>query len=425
MSIKKYGSLTFLLLSSLCLLLLSACSTPQNYLPPITPTTNSPVPTPSTSCPAPGMGRAAVMPPLTLGGHQVVIYDEVQSNSQSKSNSSASSSIAYYDLSTKKTTSVLDEANQNTVYAQVSADGQWLFFVTQNLTRSASQSIMQLVRIDGKYLQTLYCSTQYIASPQWSSDQKQIAFFVTNGQGFTLLLLNTRTGSIQTELALSASAGFPNIRWLDATRLYLAGQQADQPPNMLSILDTTKGSNQHLSDLLTVVHHSFASFATSSDATKLYLSTCTCSIGGATGPSSITVQPATGGQEQTLYSSAHDAITSIDSVQPTTLLFTVNTEPPAPTENSYPADDGLWKIITDGTGLSHFLTAVPKAIPFFNHYSQFPWSNVSRDGTMYAAETISPAQALVVGSLKGSSPTSIVTTNNPDTTLSIVGWTTM
>ena len=61
-----------------------------------------------------------------------------------------------------------------------------------------------------------------------------------------------------------------------------------------------------------------------------------------------------------------------------------------------------------------------------NVYTQFPWSNVSRDSSMYTLQTsfnqITTLQTLVFGSLKGGKPTQFAYTSRGS--VDIVGWTT-
>jgi hypothetical protein len=64
-----------------------------------------------------------------------------------------------------------------------------------------------------------------------------------------------------------------------------------------------------------------------------------------------------------------------------------------------------------------------------NISTQFPWSNVSRDGAMYAATQVSNLQgqqayAIIIGSLKGGEPNTIASISD-GTALDFAGWTTM
>src|SRR5205823_11972513 len=173
------------------------------------------------------------------------------------------------------------------------------------------QTKLELIRVDGRYQQTLYCTTagSGINGIQWSTNQQLIAFslYNSNTQIESIDLLNTSNGAVQTDLSVSISnpGNAVNLRtWLDNTRFYLTNTQIDQPPNIIYLLDTSKGSNQKLSDLLVVFNGSFNDFDSSYDGTKIFINSCACGQGGFSGPGAITVRPATGGSAQTLYSSA-------------------------------------------------------------------------------------------------------------------------
>ncbi len=77
-------------------------------------------------------------------------------------------------------------------------------------------------------------------------------------------------------------------------------------------------------------------------------------------------------------------------------------------------NNGLWKINTDGTGLTHLTTSIGR-VPSgaFCPFTQYPWSNFSRDGLLYT-------DANAFSSLQGGPLTPY--TNNLNTRL--VGWTT-
>ena len=69
-------------------------------------------------------------------------------------------------------------------------------------------------------------------------------------------------------------------------------------------------------------------------------------------------------------------------------------------------DNGLWKMNTNGTGIARLITNQAGQFSGLNNFSQFPWSNVSRNGSMYAVQvTGNQIQALQVGSLAGGAPT--------------------
>src|SRR6266581_8689681 len=98
----------------------------------------------STSCPTPGTARAASMPSMTLGTHPTIVYIV---------NESTAGTLKRYDVVTGAKVEIVKLASTNISEAQVSANGQWLLFVAH----VAGQVKLQLIRMDGQFLQTLYC----------------------------------------------------------------------------------------------------------------------------------------------------------------------------------------------------------------------------------------------------------------------------
>ncbi|HEV2583861.1 MAG TPA: hypothetical protein VGT44_23605 [Ktedonobacteraceae bacterium] len=72
-----------------------------------------------------------------------------------------------------------------------------------------------------------------------------------------------------------------------------------------------------------------------------------------------------------------------------------------------------------------------KKVIILNETSQFPWSNVSRDGSRYVLKITSnngptqTTQSLLIGSLGGASPSTFATVSSTVGSVAIVGWTTM
>src|SRR5712691_7162858 len=421
MSLRKYRYLLPLLLGCCLMLLLSACNlqvpsnvTSQSLLTSSGNQSQSKSLALTTSCPAPGTGRAAVLPPLILGKDQNIVYFSDQFNSGTP----LSGTLKRYDVATKSKTNILTLTNKNFYSAQVSADGQWVLFVSQKGGQSPLYKL-QLVRMDGQDLQTLYCNQSGINEVQWATDQKHIVFVETPSTTELVRLFTTSTGAVQTVLSEPTSSEVIVRTWLDLQSIYLTNTQIDQPPNIIYLLNTSNGSG-----LMTVFNGSFEDFDSSFDATKLYINTCVCNQGGFSGPSAITVQPATGGQQKTVYSSSEYAITSVRAVLPTTLLFTIWNFTIG--DGGDMTHNGLWKIKTDGTGVTRLTTNKAGQGSFFNSYSQFPWSNVSRNGSRYAVATQGiQTQALLIGPLSSGTPTTFASFNGSGTSLSIVGWTTM
>lgn len=433
MFLKKYGSPSLIVLGCLLAFLLSACSTvastnavSQSLVTSTLSENNhaASAATVTTACPAPGTGRAAVLPVLTLGTHQTLVYTFNQIDNRDQP---VSGSLKRYDTVTRSTTTILNLTGKNIHSQQISANGQWILFQTQ----STQGTKLELIRVDGRYRQTLYCSPSGsgISGLQWSTNQQLIAFSLYNSstQIESIDLLNTSNGAVQTELSVSLSnpSSAVNLRtWLDNTRFYLTNTQIDQPPNIIYLLDTSKGANQKLSDLLVVFNGSFNDFDSSYDGTKIFINSCACGQGGFTGPSAITVRPATGGSAQTLYSTAKYAITSVRVVTPTTLLFTIDNFSTLGQADT--SQNGLWKIQSNGTGLTRLTTDAAGAGSSFNQFTQFPWSNVSRDSTLYSVQVVGNMTASInVGLLSGGTPTSIVSSNSFGVSLDVAGWTKM
>ena len=90
--------------------------------------------------------------------------------------------------------------------------------------------------------------------------------------------------------------------------------------------------------------------------------------------------------------------------------------------------NGLWKMNLNGTGLTRLTTDGAGQMSSLNGMSQFTWSNISRDASMYAMEISSnndTTEALLIGSLGGTSPSTFATISHTVGGVSIVGWTTM
>ncbi len=396
-------------------------------MPTTTPvSTTAPEPPTQTNCPAAATARAAVMAPLALGSHPNIVYtvNEFQGNTPTFG------TLKRHDVTTGNKTEVVKLPGSIT-NAQISADGQWILFVTYTSFTSGPVKL-QLIRMDGKGLQTLYCANgNSIQGPQWSTDQKQVVFGgFTNGLE-TIYLLNMSNGNLQSELTASTNngiVGFNFRTWLDNTRIYLTNIQPDQPPDMIYILDTRKGPNQHISDLTTVVQKTFGDFDSSFDGTHLYVDYGLCGQGGCFPPGKITVQPATGGAEATVLNSPQYDTVAVRAVTANTLLVLIRNDQVA-VPNADTSHNGLWKMNADGSRLTRLTSDAAHTLSALNGNSQYPWSNVSRDGSMYALEPINyqanvSSFTLVFGSLNGGMPTTFASIAD-GTQLNITGWTTM
>ena len=208
--------------------------------------------------------------------------------------------------------------------------------------------------------------------------------------------------------------------WLDNTRVYLIGEDGASPgTETIYLLDTSKDAPQKLTDLqriATVTVPPCGDFDKSPDGTQLLLSHCSLNQKGhPTTPSTITIQPATGGPAHNITKSRDLAIFEIRVISSTTLLLLVQNDTDATL-------NGLWKMTIDGTHLTR-LTSDNKGIgdDWFAR-TMAPRSNVSRDGTMYSfQQEQGPVGILVFGSLAGGMPQPVEEAGNQD----VIGWTTM
>ena len=388
-----------------------------------------PMPQTSTSCPATGTARAMVTANLVLGNHNNIVY--VVNEYQPGSNSTPKAgTLKRYDASSGAKTVIAGIPNVSIESAQVSADGKWILFTTVN----SGQSTLQLVRMDGQGLQTLFCFTGAgIANPQWSSDQQHVIFSVFQTGLEKVYLLTIGTGNLQT--AMSIPDGGPgqgvSVRtWLDNSRVYLTDIQVDQPPDKIYILNINNGTNQSVSSLPALVNKTFGDFDSSYDGSQLYVDYGLCGQGGCYPPSSITAQAATGGAQTTVLNQPNYDVTTVRAVTSGTLLLVINNAQVAGSNDI--SHNGLWRMKPDGSGLTRLTTDPTHQSSALNTTTQFPWSNLSRDSQTYALETTSYAQnnsasytyTLEYGSLNGGSPT-IFASISDGTRLSIAGWTTM
>ncbi len=384
------------------------------------------VPTTTTNCPAAGVARAAVLAPLVLGNHQNLIYivNESAAGKPTFGTIKRKDVTAYMHDSTLKGIEISKMAGVSIFDAQVSQDGQWVLF-TANI---GQQYQLRMVRVDGQGLQTLYCAAvgSMIGGVQWSFDQKQ-AVFAQGATALTVYTLNLTNGQVQAMLLPDANKSYMPRTWLDNNHVYLVSiiPNSDAPAQDIYLLDLTKGANQHSSDLQKVVTMSLAcgSFDTDYDSTQLITTTCSSAglgPGMATGPSAVALQLATGGTPHTILTDAAKAIVTIRAISKTTLLAMVENSDANKTQN------GLWKMNIDGSGLTRLSVDSANAqalCPF----TQYAWSNVSRDGNMYALQSYDPptqTYGMYYGQLGGGAPTQFAGISD-GTQLYLAGWTTL
>lgn len=395
-----------------------------------------------TSCPTAGTGRAAVMPPFSPGSHQnlVYVYNEVSQNT-----STSTGHVRRYDTATGKKTDI-ETGGIRIDQAQVSRDGQWVLFLKIPDPRDDSQhsALLQLVRVDGQELQTLYCfpsvtytgvgnSPRLPISIQWSTDQHLIVFSSdTNNDTSTISLLNITNGNVTVLMNQHDTLyDYSVLTWLDQAHVYVLkeGISAPTPPATLFLMDsnTATPANPNLVNIATTdTRFSFFSFDSSPDGTKLYSSYCLNA--GNPFNSNISVGPATGGARSVLLQeSPAVCVLSMRVISAGKLLLLVRVL------NAVSNGPQVWTMNVPGAS-SFELTALPTSTsnPFsydFNETSQFTaWSNVSRDGSTYALQEINPnanTQSILTGSLSGGAARIIATTGSGTSTVSLAGWITI
>ena len=407
------------LIAILALILLTGCSGPSTAKPTTSPTTS---PTPvadSTACPAAGKARAAVLAPMTLGNHPTIVYmDEPPGPGPS--------SLIRYDVTTASRAEIL---KTEITEAHVSPDGHWIAIATV----FSKTPVLQLVRTDGQNAQTVFCGETdgRIRGILWSQDQKSVLFSAGSGSGSPpIYRLDLSAGTLQTELLNnSLSTDYVPLSWLDGNRLLVVGRPVGPGPGYdLRILDLSQGSNQQASALPVVVNTSAACFDAGNDGTTVYTSQCNgafSDMGGGTlrGPSTISAQSASGGQKRVVFTSATLAVTQMRAVGSNQLLLIVGNQDPG--NSSAASMNGLWKVKTDGSGLTRLAPSAGKQAQFAA-YSQAPGATVSLDASLYAFQIYTllakpPSYSLVVGAMAGGQATTFASRADGGLLL-IIGW---
>ncbi len=402
------------------------------------------MPPTQTACPAANTARAAVMRLLVLGQFQnlVYVYNEVPQNT-----TTSTGYLKRYDVSNGRKAEIIS-SGLSIDQAQVSADGQWVLFLSIPDPRSDTQhsAMLQLVRMDGEGLQTLYCfhhmtysnlsgSSKLPISIKWSVDQKSILVSEnTNNNTSQVFVLDVATGGLR-QLFLDqndTNYAYRAATWLDTTHFYLVkeGTSGPTPPATIYLVNAsvaTVTSPGLTSIYTTPTRMSYYSFDSSYDGTLLYSSYCLL----AASPFSTTIQvgPATGGTRHTIFQEQpSDCIQAMRAVSSSTLLLLTQVA----SSGAGNFSDQLWTMNLPGDSTKSLTTLTnPNSGQNgfnFNQTSQFPWSNVSRDGGDYALQAIDPVatnQTVLVGSMKGGNPTAVAVTNPGNSSVSLAGCTTL
>ncbi|MEO7021661.1 MAG: protein kinase [Ktedonobacteraceae bacterium] len=386
-----------------------------------------PMPTTQTTCPGTGTARAAITAHLVLGQHPTIVYIV---NEHNAGGAPTFGTVKTRDIVTngkkeltKTNTTIVDEA-------QVSNDGEWVLFAAT----IGGQSQLRLVRLDGQGLQTLLCAPagMTIRNSQWSLDQKNVIFDeIPQVGGPKVYLLNMQTGMLQVEVnAPSAGISLISRVWLDANRVLMIGfvPNSDAPPQNIYVLDIRNGANQNIASLQKIFNSAGSTcwdFDSSFDAHTLFITQCTPSQPN--GSSTIVSQPTSGGPSTPVLSSSILALNTVRVIDPhNASLLALSSDTGLGNPNGDPAHDGLYLVKTNGSAPQRLTSTPAGQSSNLNSFSQYFWSNVSRDGSLYVLQTTLPGTnftyTLSYGPLNGGASTTFASITG--TTLEIAGWTT-
>ncbi|HEX7735360.1 MAG TPA: protein kinase [Ktedonobacteraceae bacterium] len=387
------------------------------------PGSTKPLPATSTSCPDNNHARAAVMATLARGNDQTIVYIV---NENDTSGNPTFGTVKIFDTANGQKRELAKAAHTSVDEAQVSNDGQWVLFSAT----VDGQSELRLVRLDGQGLQTLYCASAgtHIRYSQWSIDQHYIIFdvFPQNGEP-TVYLLDTRSGALQVEVTPPAS-GYALVArtWLDNNRVLMVGivPNGDAPQQNIYLLNLSNGARQsthNLAPIFTSTAQPCWDFDSSYDAQSLFITQCAQNTGS--NSSTISQLPINGGAAKPILNSSTTGFGTVRVIDlASAKLLAIGSG-----ANNGQGIEGLYLINTDGSGSPFLLTSINANDGSFglNSFSQYYWSNVSRDHTMYALATTkqhgsSTEYIISYGQLGGGTPTPFVDYNQY---MAVAGWT--
>lgn len=330
--------------------------------------------------------------------------------------------VSRYNSRTGQKSDVYTTAAGQITEAQVSADGQWVLFLLSlyPAMRSSASARVQMIRINGQSLQILYSvpNGKDVGALEWSPDQRIVAF----RESMDVYLLTVASRMSRLVVPAHGNQGFAPRTWLDATHLYLTLYQGrETPPLELYLLDSETSAIRQVLSLPTLG----GDFDCSADGRTLFTAQYQFAMPAANGPSSIEAWPTTGGPASVVYRTPTDAITAVRVASQNSLLFLVHTTGIGIIDTSH---NGLWRINTDGTGLRRLTSEARDELTLFPSFTQYTWSSISRDGSLYAVKVVlatipNTANSLLIGSMNGGALARLASTNNVKS-LEIAGWTT-
>lgn len=385
-----------------------------------TQTTSTPAATPTmttnaepTSC-TPVAPHAVTRTPLASTGDPMLFYIVGVGGQQSIQ---VQTKLIRYDLITgQKTTLLATPQGLSLINAVLSPDKHWLLI--SSIFTSSQGVLLQVLRTDGQGLQNLYanCTIAGFNDNQgirWSQDGSRIAFV---GFGSGLAILTLATGQLQNYLS---GASLNKVYWANDHQLTVQANGTSE--NVVYMLDTTKGTNQNLSDLtvLARIATHCARVTLSGDGSHLYNGSCSGNIANNqcqsgyqfSGQSLITSELTGSTSTSTIYSSAQDTMVAYEPIGTSQMLLYI-LNPSSVAKAGPVSHNGLWIINDDGTGLRQLTTET--GINCWFQDGPYPDFQMASDGQYYASlqrtagtSTEPVPQTLMVGKLSGGSSTTI------------------
>ncbi|HEU5227544.1 MAG TPA: hypothetical protein VFU49_06995, partial [Ktedonobacteraceae bacterium] len=348
----------------------------------------------ATMTPLPQTTGPAVFYMTGMGGYQAV---------------PSATSLIRYDLATgKQTTLVAPVKDSGISDISLSPDKQWLLFSTYMQSQNQSRTKLQLIRTDGSMLQTLYesCSGFYPPGLAWSPSEQLVAFANPTAG---INVLNLATGQMQTFLSNTTPFSLLPFSWINNQQLLI--EQNNNTKYDVYLLDIRKGVHQQVSNLSAIasIPAFCGNIALSDDGSQLFSSSCTpfngnCQGSQVQGPSTVSMQSSVENRTNSIYNSQNRAVTAIHPVSASSLLIYIGNT------TGDLSQDGLWKINTNGSGLTRLVAT--NAQPCQYEVTFYPFTQIASDSQSYALLHFDGGvQKLVTGSLTGGSPITIETHN--------------
>lgn len=397
------------------------------------------------TCPAPNSARAAIMPSLSAGGHPDLVYLsqynapplEAGSYPDFPLLSIRRGDLLRYDSVTAASSLLLQGKQIGSV--NVSPDGQWLLLVSP----VQGQEGIQLLRIDGQHLQTLYCAPDntYIGMVLFSPDQHALVFTQASccashfSSTYSTYLLNVATGKLRL-IVSSGQSGYPlrsdeesilePVKWANNNSMYFSTDSVEELMNAIVSLpsdfdlyllrDSSQDAFQQQNNLQLVAPATGENRCDDFDITPNNQQLA-CISTSASRSDTLKMASPVGSTFHTVY---HDSTGILQArvISNASLLFI---QAHIPSGWRVPDEEALWKINTDGSQPVKLMTSPGAGYSFGFADDRQPWSTLSRDGSLYAI-TADRAQSLLVGTLNGGSTRTIPMPKDA-TAIKPVGWT--